>query len=167
MGNIIEYYSTNRDVSQRYDFDKDSLIFAKGKDLNNLEAGFIGGEYFLDRYLYDVFNFDQTFKKIQSKIGLQSCEATYKFTVDEKGRVKEIRKIQNTITNPKLKKRLILTLQSLDNQWYPAKIDGITQSTEKTISFKVLVNSQSKFNASSEYMSVLTVKKFDIKITVQ
>ena len=140
LSGVWEYFDQRGVIYQKFDHDNDSLIFFNNADINNIEAGFIGGEFLLRQHLYDVFDFYGTMSTINSKIALQPTRIVLRFTIDEEGRLSDVTELENTANNKKISARAWETTQSLDALWYPGKNNGIPQITTKTIIFKLDVN---------------------------
>jgi len=138
---VWEFFDEQGQLFQKYDFDKRSLCFANGKDINNIEAGFIEGEFLTKQELYKSFNFYNI-----SLSSPSSGKVVFEFTIDNQGQIKNIRQLENTIANNIFLGRAKETVKSLNNIFYPKTIDGITQSSTKTITFEIIEKSfYSKF----------------------
>lgn len=161
---IWEFFDVHSELLQQYNYDTESLVYFKDHDLKNIETGFIGGEDLLNRFLYETFNPYGIIDSIHSTINLKTSKMVFKFTIDERGRIKDIINTENTIRNKKIYYRAIKTIMSLDKQFYPKKVDGVSQKSEKTITFDLKVDSNTHHYSTSNEISWLTNKKFNMYI---
>jgi antitoxin component YwqK of YwqJK toxin-antitoxin module len=147
---IWEYFNTKASLSQKFDFDKYELLFLENSDLTNYETGFMGGEFLLNQYLYDAFDFDGLMKTINAKVNLKTGKITIQFTIDENGLIKDITEEINTITNGRFTKRALQTIESMNKMWYSKRVDGKPIASQKTVSFELSVNSETSFKTRVE-----------------
>ena len=167
---IWEYFNTKGSLIQKFDFDKNELLFLENNDLKNYETGFMGGEFLLNQYLYDEFDFDGLMKTINAKVNLKTGKITIRFTIDENGSIKDITEEINTITNGKFTKRALQTIESMSKMWYSKHVDGKPIASQKTVSFELSVNSETSFKtrveANRETITESVSMGFQLKIQV-
>ncbi len=167
MAGIWEYFDKTGFIAQRFDHDNDSLIYLHNADLDNVEAGFIGGEFFLTQYLHETFDFKSLLEANNNKTGLNSGMVIFMFTIDEKGRIIDITELEDTIKNKKIYNKALATTQSLDSKWYPEKKNGIPQASTKTVVFELKVETKHS-SLMSDFVSISsTFNGFNMNIKVK
>lgn len=164
---LWEYFDKHGELIQVFNHNTDSLIFLKDGDVNNRDAGFIGGEDLMYQHLYEAFRFYETMGTINTKVGLQSSTIVFNFSVDKNGDVVNIVEVENSMTNKKLVARATETVESLRTKWYPAVADGVPQHVTKTISFHLKVTSTTENYLGENRRSMSTTKGFDLIIKVE
>ncbi len=167
---IWEYFNTNASLIQKFDFDTYELLFLDNHDLKNYETGFMGGEFLLNQYLYDTFDFDGLMQTINAKINLNTGKITLRFTIDESGSIKDITEEMNTIVNGKFTRRALQTVESMNKMWYSKRVDGKQIASQKTVSFELSVNSETSFktrvDANKETITESVSMGFQFKIQI-
>lgn len=159
---IWEFYDHAGQLLHRYNYDSDSLLFAENSDINNIEAGCLGGETSLYQELYEIFDLGGLMSKVNSKINIQSSKIVFKFTVDVNGEIADIAEVENTVGNKKIYARALETTQFLKNKMYPKRINGQSLPSAKTISFSLKVELKSINSIMSHNIS----QDFYIEISI-
>ncbi|MFM7855453.1 MAG: hypothetical protein ACKO96_26885 [Flammeovirgaceae bacterium] len=158
-----EFFDEHGGIFQKFDYDKNKVIFLKGQDMDEHEFGFIGGEYALYQHLYDFFDFDGLMDKINTKISLQSGKLVFQFKIGTSGNVTEIVCVEKNISNKKIYNRALETVQSLSGLFYP-KVEVVTVVSDAKITFDLDVDSKSTFVETKSYISEHVTKGFRFKI---
>jgi antitoxin component YwqK of YwqJK toxin-antitoxin module len=163
---VWEFFDASGEINQRYDYDRHAMIYLKGQDTINCEAAFIGGDFFLNQYLYDQFDLAGLMKSINTKIDLKTGKIVFKFVIDENGKINGITEVERTINNKKIYVRALESIQSMDSKWYPKRMNQNPQSSQRTITFDLNVESSTTFSTFSNDGSHRTSLGFQLKIKV-
>ncbi len=160
------YFDTGGNIVQKYDFDNDSLIFLGNGNIRNRASGFIGGDLLMNLYLNDTFDFEGLMKSIDSKINLHKGTIAFTFTIDENGRMIDIRETKNDLKNKKFYDRALLTVNSLSGMWYPKMMNGSKMKENKSISFNLDESIENQSRADDKWVYYKEVLGFNFRIIV-
>ncbi|MBN7811166.1 hypothetical protein J0A68_09370 [Algoriphagus sp. H41] len=168
MSGTWEYYDEAGFLAQTYDHDKGLLTYVSQGSLDELDAGFIGGDLLLQQYLTESFDFYHGFLATnKNTISLNPGMIIFLFTIDEEGRVTDITEIEDSVKNKKLYQRALAATQSLDSKWYPARKGGVPYPVTKTAVFElkietrhssVLTDAWSLSSTSHQFSSTVQVR---------
>ncbi len=164
---VWDYFDEAGFLRQQFDHDSDSLVYSHNADLENIEAGYIGGEFFLKQHLNETFDFPAYLQSSNNTISLNTGMIIFLFTIDEKGKIVNITEIEDTIKNKKIYNRALATTQSLDSKWYPEKKNGTKQASTKTIAFELQVETKHSSFVTDQWSFSNTSNGFKMNITVK
>ena len=169
-GEIIglwEYFTNNGEVFMKFNHDIRELIYLNGADLKNHDSGFIGGEFTMEQYLYELYDFNNLLNSLNSKIHLEPGKIVFQLEIDERGDVSGFKETFRSIKNSKLYTRAIETIKKTGGQWYPKVENGTTKQSQKTITFDLEVDNQTTLDVSQNTISRHRVMNFRLRISVE
>lgn len=165
---IWNYFDPNRQLLQKFDFDKDSLLHHhEYRNLENKPLTFIGGDYEMNRYFYREYGFKDIMDKINRKLSIKPGVITIEFEVDENGNIVSKEVTQNDLNNKKLLEHSLKFFDGLNDCWSPKYANGVAQSAKAKIHFELDVQKTYKSHMSEKWSMSSTSMGFDFRIKLE